>query len=91
MDFSARMKNKAAENFDNIKAAIEGIYEVLDLGLKEKDILCQAGKDNVLGLYKNLIELFLNDYGLRNLLKNLREEDFDISVRSNDMSIRQDI
>lgn len=78
------MKEKAEKNFENIKDAIKGIYEIFDLSLSEDDFYYKAGKDNITAIYKNLIELLLNEYGLRKLLKKIQNSEVDLNIILNE-------
>jgi len=79
-----RSKEKAEKNFENIKDAIKGLYEILDLTLRDDDFYYEAGKDNITAIYKNLIELLLNDYGLRHLLKRIQNSEVDLNIVLNE-------
>ncbi|MBY9011911.1 MAG: hypothetical protein KGD70_06020 [Candidatus Lokiarchaeota archaeon] len=81
---SFRSKEKAEKNFETIKDAVKGLYEVLDLSLSEDDFYYEVGKDNITAIYKNLIELLLNEYGLRQLLKKIQNSEVDLNVVLNE-------
>jgi len=78
------MKNKAEKSFENIKDAVKGLYEILELSLSEDDFYYEAGKDNITAIYKNLIELLLNEYGLRQLLKKIQNSEVDLNILLNE-------
>ncbi|MFW9949403.1 MAG: hypothetical protein ACFFKA_04695 [Candidatus Thorarchaeota archaeon] len=80
---SFRSKEKAEKNFENIKDALKGLYEILDLSLSKDDIYYEVGKDNVTAIYKNLIELLFNDFGLRQLLKKIQNSELDLNIMLN--------
>ena len=90
-NFTNDMVDKAEENFDNIKEAIKGLYEVLHITLagKEEDIYYEIGKDNIKALYKNLIELLLNDYGLRKIIKKIKNSDIDLDIVLNELLVEK--
>ncbi len=73
---------KAEKNFHDIKGSIKGLYDILNIGLADKDdqIYYEAGKENIVGLYKNIIELMLNDYGLRKVVKKIRDSDIELDI-----------
>ena len=73
-NFTNNMVEKAEDNFENIKESIRGLYDILNLTLTGKDdeIYYEAGKDNIKALYKNLLDLLLNDYGLRKVVKKIK-------------------
>jgi len=81
---SFKSKEKAEKSFENIKDAVKGLYEILDLSLSEDDFYYEAGKDNITAIYKNLIELFLNEYGLRQLLKKIQNSEVDLNIVLNE-------
>ncbi len=81
---SFKSKEKAEKNFKNIKAAVKGLYEILDLSLSEDDFYYEVGKDNITAIYKNLIELLLNEYGLRQLLKKIQNSEVDLNIVLNE-------
>ena len=81
-NFTAVMEEKVEENFENIKEAIRGLYNILNITLTEKDdeYYYNAGLDNLTGLYQNLLELLLNDYGARRFMKRLRNSEVEIDI-----------
>jgi hypothetical protein len=81
---SLKLKEKAIENFENIKEALKGLYDILDLTLSDEKFYYEAGKDNITAVYKNLIELFLNEYGLRNLLKKIQNSELELNIVLNE-------
>ncbi len=70
----------AEQNFENIKEALKGLYEILNICIAGEEFYYDAGKDNINALYKNLIELLLNDYGLRQLLKKINNSEIDLDI-----------
>lgn len=81
---SFRSKEKAETSFENIKDAIKGLYEILDLSLSEDDFYYEVGKDNITAIYKNLIELLLNESGFRQLLKKIQNSEVDLNIVLNE-------
>jgi len=81
---SFRSKEKAEMNFENIKDAVKGLYEILDLSLREDDFYYEAGKDNITAIYKNLIDLLLNEFGLRQLLKKIQNSEVELNIVLNE-------
>lgn len=81
---SFKSKEKAEKNFENIKDALKGLYEILDLSVIEDDFYYEAGKDNIKAIYANLIELFLNEFGLRQLLKKIQNSEVDLNIVLNE-------
>ena len=82
--YGMKSKEKAEKNFENIKDAIKGLYDILDLTLSDNDFYYEAGKDNITAIYKNFIELLLNDYGLRHLLKKIQNSELDLNIVLNE-------
>ena len=82
--YVVRSTEKAEKNFENIQDAIKGLYEILDLSLSKDDFYYEAGKDNITAIYKNLVELLLNDYGLRHLLKKIQNSEVDLNIVLNE-------
>ncbi|MFX0005620.1 MAG: hypothetical protein ACFFA7_06740 [Promethearchaeota archaeon] len=81
---SLKSKEKAVKNFENIKDALRGLYDILDLTLSDNEFYYEAGKDNITAVYKNLIELLLNEYGLRNLLKKIQNSEVELNIVLNE-------
>ncbi len=81
---SHKLKEKAEKNFENVKEALKGLYDILDLTISDDKFYYEAGKDNIMAVYKNLIELLLNEYGLRNLLKKIQNSEVDLNIVLND-------
>jgi hypothetical protein len=81
---SLKSKEKAVKNFENIKDALRGLYDILDLTLSDNEFYYEAGKDNITAVYKNLIELLLNEYGLRHLLKKIQNSEVDLNIVLNE-------
>ena len=79
-----KSNEKAVNNFENIKTALKGLYEIMDLCVSEDELYYEAGKENIEALYKNLIELLLNEYGLRQLVKKINSSDVDLNIVLNE-------
>lgn len=80
---------KAFKNFEKIKASIKGLYEIININLAEDDIYFDAASDNLSGLYRNLLELLINDYGLRQFTKKLRNSEVDLNIVLNEAIAEQ--
>ncbi|MFX1395056.1 MAG: hypothetical protein ACFFAH_16000 [Promethearchaeota archaeon] len=80
---------KAFKNFEKIKASIKGLYEIININLPEDDIYFEAANDNLSGLYRNLLELLINDYGLRQFTKKLRNSEVDLNIVLNEAIAEQ--
>jgi len=79
-NFSDEMVDRAEKNFKNIKDSIKGLYDLLNICLPDEQIYIEAGKENIEGLYKNIIELILNDYGLRKIVKKIKSAELDVNI-----------
>ena len=79
-NFTSEMKRKAEENLENIKKSVQGLYEILNINFSDEDIYFKLGQDNLLALYENLLELILNEYGLRKLVKKIKDSEFDLDI-----------
>jgi hypothetical protein len=93
MSFSDKVEEKALKNFENIKESIKGLYDVLNLGVSE-ELYHNAGLENLEGLYKNLLELLVNDYGLRKVAKKIQTSEVEVDITLDDYlveSIEKDI
>ncbi|MFX1259208.1 MAG: hypothetical protein ACFFAN_15245 [Promethearchaeota archaeon] len=86
---SIKATKQAVKNFENIKEAIKGLYEILNINLKDKDIYLSIGKDNLMGLYSNLIQLLSNNYGLRQLIKKINNSELDLDIVLNELLVNK--
>ena len=85
--FTSELTEKAEKNFDSIKEAITGLYNIINITLtdKEDDYYYKAGMDNLTGLYQNLLELLLNDFGARRFMKKLRNSEVEMDIVLNNL------
>lgn len=90
-DFTSKKVDEAQESFKNIKESIKGLYDILNLGLSEDEIYLKAGQENLEGLYRNILELILNDYGLRKLVKNIRNSNVDVNIVLEELVFEEEI
>ena len=93
MSFSDKAEEKAMMNFENIKKSIKGLYDLLNLGISEEPFH-NAGMENIEGLYQNLLELLVNDYGLRKVVKKIQTSELEVDIKLDDYileSIEEDI
>ncbi|TFG21659.1 MAG: hypothetical protein EU529_12845 [Promethearchaeota archaeon] len=82
-------KAKAFKNFENIKASIKGLYEILHINLNDNDFYSEAASENLSGLYHNILELLINDYGLQQFVKKLRTSEVDLNIVLNEAIAEQ--
>jgi len=73
---------RSEKNFKNVKDAIRGLYEILSLNFSENEsnIYFEMGQENLTGLYQNLLEIFLNDKGLEEFAKKVRNSEIELDV-----------
>ena len=92
-NFTNGSVEKAEKNFLDIKESIKGLYDILSIGLADKDdqIYYEAGKENIVGLYKNIIELILNDYGLRKVVKKIKDSDIELDIVLNEILVEKEL
>jgi hypothetical protein len=90
-NFTNDMTEKAEQNFSNIKESIKGLYEILNINFSENDFYNQIGQDNLIALYQNLIELLLNEYGLRKIIKKLGNSELTINIPLKDITIEKEL
>lgn len=81
-NFTRKLKEKAELNFETIKESIKGLYEVMGLAIPqdEDSIYYDIGCENLSALYKNILELLTNDYGTRDLVKRLKNQQIDVNI-----------
>jgi len=90
-NFRDEMVDRAEENFNNIKESIKGLYDILNICLPDEQIYIEAGKENIEGLYKNLIELILNDFGLRKVVKKIQNAELDINITLDELVVEEEL
>ncbi|MFO8017427.1 MAG: hypothetical protein R6U96_02230 [Promethearchaeia archaeon] len=70
----------ARRNFENVKRAIKGIYEILSINLSEENMYYKMSIDNIIGLYQNLLELLTNEQGMKDLRERIKNSEIDIDI-----------
>jgi len=68
---------QAEKNMEEIQETISGIFEILNISLPDDDMYLGMGRDNLIKLYQNIVELILNDTGtkfIRNKLYNSEKQ-----------------
>ncbi|MFX0072296.1 MAG: hypothetical protein ACFFAO_14515 [Candidatus Hermodarchaeota archaeon] len=91
--FTGNMVESAEKNFDNIKNSIKAIYEIL-LMISDRDednFYLELAEENLSGLYLNLLELLTNDYGLRKVLKKLKNSEIELDIILDELLANEDI
>ena len=84
--FTSDLIEKAQNNFANIQTSIQGLYNILKILSceTEDDLLCSLGIENLSNLYQNYLELMLNDYGMRQIVKKIRDAEIDLDISLDD-------
>ena len=70
----------AMTSFENIKEAIQGLYEILKINLPHENIYLQMGQDNMEALYQNLLELMVNELGTIEFMKKIKNAEIDLNL-----------
>lgn len=79
---------KAVKNFDNIKESLKGLMDILSISSPTEDnIYFELGKDNIIVLYHNIIDLILNDDGVSQLRRKLKNSEYKLDIPSTDFYI----
>jgi len=75
-------QKQALQNFENIKEAIKGIYELIRINFNKENIYYKIGVDNIIALYTNIIELGANESGLKEIIDKFKNSElvFDIPL-----------
>lgn len=76
-------KKQALKNFENVKLAIRGIYEILSINFSEEDLYYKMSIDNIIGLYQNILELLTNEHGIKDLREKIKNSEIDIDIPMN--------
>ena len=71
---------KANGSFESIKKCITGLFEVLRVNLDETDIYYEVGIENLTGLYKHLLELLINEKGLKKFTQKIRDKKIELDI-----------
>ncbi len=83
------MKEKAELNLENIKQSIQGLYQILDINLSGDDFYFKLAQENLLGLYQNIIELILNEHGLTDLVKKIKNSKVNLDISLDDLLVEK--
>ena len=67
---------KAVTSFNNIKKALKGLMEIVRISTpSENDLYFKLALDNIIVLYGNIIDIIMNDTGMKQLKKKLQESE----------------
>ena len=76
---------KAVVSFDKIKESLKGLLDILRIiSPSDNDIYYQLGKDNIICLYHNLIDLILNENGVKQLKHKFKDSEVKLDIPSTD-------
>ena len=76
---------KAVISFDKIKESLKGLLDILRIiSPSDNDIYYQLGKDNIICLYHNLIDLILNENGVKQLKHKFKDSEVKLDIPSTD-------
>ncbi len=75
---------KAVTSFEKIKESLKGLMDILRITSPETDIYYELGKDNIICLYHNLIDLILNEDGIRQLRRKIKDSEVKFDIPSTD-------
>ena len=78
--------SKALKNFENLKKCIQGIYEILNISLPSDDAYFLMAQDNLEELYRNFLELLLNEKGARELSNMIKRSEIDLDIVLNSVN-----
>jgi hypothetical protein len=73
-------QNQALKNFENIKEAIKGIYELIRINFNKDHIYYKVGVDNIIALYTNIIELGANESGLKGIIDKFKNSELELDI-----------
>lgn len=67
---------KAVKSYNNIKKALEGLMDIVRISNpSDNDIYFKLAQDNIIVLYHSVVDLIMNDNGIKQLKKKLRESE----------------
>ncbi|TXT56146.1 MAG: hypothetical protein BAJALOKI2v1_630011 [Promethearchaeota archaeon] len=74
----AEIDDEAYEVYEQLKKALDGIYEIISMNFDEDSIFYQCGIDNLEKLKETIADLISNDYNNKEIKYKLRELEFDM-------------
>lgn len=89
INYSYKGTQKAIKNFENIKKSIKGLYEIINFNLTDDDIYFKTATDNLTGLYQNFLELLLNNDGLKQVVKKIKNAELELDIPLNELLIER--
>jgi hypothetical protein len=70
--------NEAYEVYNQLKKALDGIYEIISMNFEEDTMFYQCGMDNLEKLKETIGDLISHDYDTKEIKYKLRELEFDM-------------
>lgn len=65
------------DNYKNIREALTGLYEIVNINFAERNIYHQVAMDNLKALHENIVEMMKNTNLPREVRMRMREMEFD--------------
>ncbi|TFG04162.1 MAG: hypothetical protein EU539_11360 [Promethearchaeota archaeon] len=72
--------DQAIKNFENVKEALKGIYEILNINISEKDVYFKLASDNIIALYQNFLEMVMNDNSAKIIKRKLKNCELEADI-----------
>lgn len=67
---------KAVKSYNNIKKALKGLMDIVRISNpSDNDIYFKLAQDNIIVLYHSVVDLIMNDNGIKQLKKKLQESE----------------
>ena len=79
-DIIVESTQRAIMNFQNIKDCIQGLYEILKISQSDKSLYFKLGIDNIEALYENLLELVVNETGMVEFVRKVKNSEIDLDI-----------
>ncbi len=78
------LAQRAEKNFEQIKESLKGLYEIMKINFSEDDVYFSLSLENIIGLYKNFVELLLNESGTKSLSNKLMSSELKLDIALDD-------
>ena len=69
--------DEVMNNYKNVREALTGLYEIVDINFAERNIYHQVAMDNLKALHENIVEMMKNTRLPREVRMRMREIEFD--------------
>jgi len=70
----------AIQNFEKIKQALQGIYEILNISYSDDNIYFLMAQDNIRVVYGSFLELLTNQDGTIGLIEKIKGAEIDLDI-----------